>query len=57
MVNFMKSGTDSARYTWLGSAASLLAVLTCCGSLVIVALLGVIGIHTTIEESTLVRSH
>jgi hypothetical protein len=57
MVNFMKSGTDSARYTWLGSAASLLAVLTCCGSLVIVALLGVIGVHTTIEESTLVRSH
>lgn len=51
----MKLDTGSARYTWLGSVASLLAVLTCCGPLVIVALLGVIGVHVTIEESTLVR--
>ncbi|MAT66718.1 MAG: hypothetical protein CMN57_13890 [Gammaproteobacteria bacterium] len=42
-------------YSWVGSAASLLAVLTCYGTLAAVALLSVMGNGIEIDESLLVE--
>lgn len=41
--------------SWLGSAASLLAVTICYGTLAAVSLLSLIGISVNIDEATLVK--
>lgn len=46
---------DKKDYSWLGSAASLLAVAACYGTLAAVALLSIIGISIKIDESTLAK--
>lgn len=52
----MKNTTSGEKdYSWVGSAASLLAVLACYGTLTTVALLSVIGIGIEIDESLLVK--
>jgi len=43
-------------YSWLGSAASLFAVLACYGTLATVALLSVVGITVKIDEGLMVKS-
>lgn len=48
-------GSDKKDYAWLGSAASLLAVAACYGTLATVALLSVIGISIEIDENTLAK--
>lgn len=45
--------SDKKDYSWLGSAASLLAVVACYGTLAAVALLSIIGISIKIDESML----
>jgi len=47
--------SDKKDYSWLGSAASLLAVVACYGTLAAVALLSIIGISIKIDESTLAK--
>ena len=39
------------KYSWVGSAASLLAVLSCYGTLASVALLSLMGICTRFERN------
>ncbi len=41
--------------SWLGSAASLLAVATCYGTLAAVSLLSLLGVSVDIDEATLVK--
>ncbi|MEE9300317.1 MAG: MerC family mercury resistance protein [Alphaproteobacteria bacterium] len=45
----------SRRLSWLGSAASLLAVVTCYGTMAVVALLSVIGIGVDLDDSVFVK--
>jgi len=45
--------SDKKDYSWLGSAASLLAVAACYGTLAVVALLSIVGISIKIDESTM----
>lgn len=47
--------SDEKDYSWLGSAASLLAVLACYGTLAAVALLSIVGVSIKIDESTLAK--
>lgn len=47
--------SDKKDYSWLGSAASLLAVGTCYGTLAVVSLLSIIGISVKIDESTMTK--
>ena len=47
--------SDKKDYSWVGSVASLLAVVACYGTLATVALLSVIGISVEIDESLLVK--
>jgi len=47
--------SDKKDYAWLGSAASLLAVGACYGTLAAVSLLSVIGISVKIDESTMTK--
>lgn len=47
--------SDKKDYSWVGSVTSLLAVVTCYGTLAAVALLSVIGISIDIDESLLVK--
>jgi len=47
--------SDKKDYSWLGSAASLLAVVACYGTLAAVALLSIIGISIKIDEGTLAK--
>ena len=51
----MNSKVRSARFAWLGSAASLVAVVACYGTLAAVALLAAIGTSADINEGTLVK--
>lgn len=50
----MKRKTTSGRFTWLGSAASLFAVVACYGTLAAVALLTAIGASVDLNEGALV---
>jgi hypothetical protein len=43
-------------YSWLGSAASLFAMLACYGTLASVALLSVVGVTVEIDEGLMVKS-
>lgn len=52
MANTAPSKKD---YSWLGSATSLLAVVTCYGTLAAVALLSVIGVSVELDEGLLVK--
>jgi len=52
MANTVPSKKD---YSWLGSATSLLAVVTCYGTLAAVALLSVIGVSVELDEGFLVK--
>jgi len=45
--------TDKKDYSWLGSAASLLAVGACYGTLAVVSVLSIIGISVKIDETTM----
>lgn len=47
--------SDKKDYSWLGSAASLLAVVACYGTLAVVSLLSIIGISIKIDESTMAK--
>jgi len=47
--------TDKKDYSWLGTAASVLAVVACYGTLAVVSLLSIIGISIRIDESTLAK--
>lgn len=49
------STSDKKDYSWIGSAASLVAVLACYGTLATVALLSVIGISVELDEGLLVK--
>ena len=51
----MKPKTTAGRFAWLGSAASLIAVVACYGTLAAVALLAAIGASVDINEGTLVK--
>lgn len=42
-------------YSWLGSAAGLLAVIACYGTLAAVALLSIIGISIKIDDATMAK--
>ena len=44
-----------ARFSWLGSVTSLLAVVACYGTLAAVALLSLLGVGVDISEATLVK--
>jgi arsenite methyltransferase len=50
----MKPKSTPGRYAWLGSAASLFAVVACYGTLAAVALLAAIGVSVDLNEGTLV---
>jgi arsenite methyltransferase len=50
----MKPKSTTGRFAWLGSAASLFAVVTCYGTLAAVALLAAIGVSVDLNEGTLV---
>lgn len=52
MANTASSKKD---YSWLGSATSLLAVVTCYGTLAAVALLSFVGISVELDEGLLVK--
>ena len=47
--------SDKKDYSWLGSAASLLAVVACYGTLAAVALLSIVGVSVKIDESMLAK--
>jgi len=49
------TASNKKDYSWIGSVSSLLAVLTCYGTLSTVALLSVIGISVEIDEGLLVK--
>jgi hypothetical protein len=50
----MKPKSTAGLFAWLGSAASLFAVVTCYGTLAAVALLAAIGVSVDLNEGTLV---
>jgi len=50
----MKPKSTAGRFAWLGSAASLFAVVACYGTLAAVALLAAIGVSVDLNEGTLV---
>ena len=52
MANTKSYKTD---YSWLGSAASLLAVVACYGTVTAVALLSIVGVSVEIDEGTMVK--
>lgn len=45
----------SERLSWLGSATSLLAVMTCYGTLAAVALLSLVGVSVDLSEGLLIK--
>lgn len=47
--------SDKKDYSWLGSAASLLAVAACYGTLAVVSLLSIIGVSIKIDETTMTK--
>jgi len=50
----MKPKSTAGRFAWLGSAASLFAVVACYGTLAAVALLAATGVSVDLNEGTLV---
>ena len=50
----MKPKSTAGRFAWLGSVASLFAVVTCYGTLAAIALLAAIGVSVDLNEGTLV---
>ncbi len=47
--------SDKKDYSWVGSVTSLLAVVTCYGTLATVALLSLIGVSIEIDEGLLMK--
>ncbi len=47
--------SEKKDYSWLGSAASLFAVMTCYGTLAAAALLPIVGISVEIDEGLMIK--
>ena len=47
--------SDKKDYSWVGAATSLLAIVTCYGTLAAVALLPIVGISIEINEGLMVK--